>query len=803
MSEKQEVKTLNIEIDGKSYQANPGQMVIQVADNHGIYIPRFCYHKKLSVAANCRMCLVDIEGARKPSPACATPVMDGMKVFTKSEKTLSYQKKVMEFLLINHPLDCPICDQGGECELQDIAMGYGNDVSHYNETKRAFDDPSLGSLIATDMTRCIQCTRCVRFGEEIAGDKELGAMGRGDHTEIGTYVARTVDSELSGNMIDLCPVGALTSKPFRFNARAWELLQRPTISAADGIGAHLFAHVRRNKLMRIVPREHDRINETWIADKDRFAYTGLYTEDRLETPVIKKRDQWQDVSWEEALDFVKVAIETTLKQDGANSIAAIASENSTTEELYLLQKLIRSLGSNHVDTRLKQGSIAHGVTAGMGFNCELKEIESSDFILLIGSQLRKEYPLVNHRVRKAVLDGAQAYALNSTSYDFNYPIETLKIESGELVHAMTAMLKALCQRVKLDFDDLDALQKYFAEVSIPAGIESVVEAMLRSENPVVLLGQDALTNTHFDVLALLNDLIIKAASAKGGILSFNANAKGALAAGMHPYFKAGVAPVGVNERGLGAIEILKGKGDIKLAILHNIEPEFDTIMGMDALKTLEGIDIVVVMSPYITENMRQYADIILPIASHFETDGSFMNISGIHQSFKAVVDPYAEIKTAWKVLRVLGNLLNIAGFDYQRIADVFAELNSQPLHELTFDVNEILRSGIPEAQNALIFSPKLSMYRTDHLLRRATPLAQTRDNQWAQSVHMSVVAAEQQGLMGCCEVVLEVEDRQHRLDLIIDEKLADMSVFLPFALFNPENQSQIRLFHPNHEDASV
>ena len=382
-------KTFSIEIDGEAIEATPGKMLIEVADESGHYIPRFCYHKKLSIAANCRMCLVDVEGARKPSPACATPIMDGMKVFTKSPKTIAYQKKVMEFLLINHPLDCPICDQGGECELQDVAMGYGGDVARYAEEKRVVPDPDLGSLVSTDMTRCIQCTRCVRFGTEIAGVREIGMIDRGDSSKISTYVKHSLASEISGNIIDVCPVGALTSKPFRYKARAWELQQKETLSPHDGLGSNLYAHVRRNQVMRVVPKENEALNEVWLSDRDRFGYEGLNAEDRLTSPIIKKGKDWVEVSWEEAIDFVKTAIQTTTAKSGASALGALASESSTVEELYLLQKLMRGLGSNNIDTRLKQRDFSKDVAAEGGINCTLEEIEQADQILLIGSNLRK------------------------------------------------------------------------------------------------------------------------------------------------------------------------------------------------------------------------------------------------------------------------------------------------------------------------------------------------------------------------------------------------------------------------------
>ena len=721
----QKQKTITIEINDKSYDANPGQMLIQVADQHNIYIPRFCYHKKLTVAANCRMCLVDIAGARKPSPACATPITEGMKVYTNSAKTLSYQKAVMEFLLINHPLDCPICDQGGECELQDLAMGYGRDVSKYNETKRVFGDPSLGPLIATDMTRCIQCTRCVRFGAEIAGDKELGAMGRADHINISTYVAKTVDSELSGNMIDLCPVGALTSKPFRFQARAWELRQYKTISAADAVGANIYAHVRNNQLMRVVPKENEQINETWIADKDRFAYTGVYAGDRIKAPLIKKEGQWQEASWQDALQRVKCLIEATQEQHGGDSISALACPSLTTESLYLLQKLIRQLGSNNIDTRLKQGNSKHSVYSDVGFDCTLKDIESADVIVLIGSNLRKEIPLINHRLYKAVKDnGASVLALNSAYYHFNYPVDTILVESGEMAYATASLLKSVLQHAKHNNSSEALPQRILENLDIAPAIEAMATKLLTAKTPMIIMGFDGLLHKDFSVLYALFSRLKRISGAKGGVLSFGANAQGALMAGVTPDYLPKLNKV--EKKGASAAEILSPSHKTKLLLLADVEPELDCIMGEASLSVLADMK-VIALSPFANKAMLEYADIILPITSHYETDGSFINITGLTQHFKAVIPPYFDSKPLWKVLRVLANVLSLKAFDYQSIAEVYNEFNAIVAGKLDIDIGEILKEGLPGLNGSLNIMPIISMYHTDGLSRRAQPLAETSD----------------------------------------------------------------------------
>ncbi|WP_162896664.1 NADH-quinone oxidoreductase subunit NuoG [Cysteiniphilum halobium] len=777
MSEKEATKQLSIEINGQSYAAKPGEMIIQIADKHGIYIPRFCYHKKLSIAANCRMCLVEVEGARKPSPACATPIMDGMKVFTKSPATLSYQKKVMEFLLINHPLDCPICDQGGECELQDIAMGYGNDVSKYSETKRVFDDPTLGPLVATDMTRCIQCTRCVRFGEEISGDKELGAMGRGDHTQISTYVAKTVNSELSGNIIDLCPVGALTSKPFRFHARAWELQQYATISGADCVGANIYAHTRRNQLMRVVPKENESINETWIADKDRFAYAGVYADDRVTKPMIKKAGAWVDVSWEEALDFIKVAIEQTKAQDGVNAISSLASDSATTESLYLIQKLMRQVGSNNIDTRLMQGAHALTLHTGVGFDCELSEIEDADVTLLVGSYLRKEVPLINHRVHKAVKNGAKVLALNSQEYNFNYTVTTMQVEANEMVYALANLVKAVAQKISQPITSV-AVKKAVESLGISPEIENLATTLISSEKPVMILGFDAMLNKDCaEIYALFTELKSLLA-AKGGVLSFGANAKGALFAGAASEYLPGATEN--LQQGMDAQAILSNK--TKLLLNFGVEPECDSVLGQEALKALQEIDIVAAFTSYATEAMFAYADIILPITTHFEEDGSFINISGHTQRFKAVIPPYEDSKPLWKVLRVLANLLRLDGFDYHNVDAVYQEFVSYERANLVVDVDALFKSGLTALNEGYHVLPAVSMYRTNALLRRATPLQATKDAYYAQSLRVSAAYAKEHGLNESSRVVVDFDGKTYEVDLIIEGALAKQTIIVPFQL---------------------
>lgn len=737
---KEAPKKMQIEIDGKVLEANPGQMLIEVADDNNIYIPRFCYHKKLSVAANCRMCLVDIEKSRKPSPACATPVMDGMKVFTKNKKTLEYQKSVMEFLLINHPLDCPICDQGGECELQDIALGYGKDVSRFTEGKRVVPDPNLGSLVATDMTRCIHCTRCVRFSTEIAGVPEMGATGRGEHMKIGTFVEKTLSSELSGNMIDVCPVGALTSKPYRFRARAWELTQKPTISPHDGFGSNLMVHARRNELFRVVPKENEQLNETWVSDRDRFSYQGVQTESRLEKPMIKKRGEWETVSWEEAIDFVKEALLNVKKNNGSDKIGAIANESQSVEELYLLQKLLRSLGSNNIDTRLRQGNQSANISHGVGLDCSFEAIEKSDFILTVGSNLRKEIPLLNHRVRKAHLNGAKVLSVHSKSINPNFKQSETIVDINEMPLFVLRIIKSALNIKKVELQYQVKLDHLLTNIKVNADTDRIARSLLNAKNPCVLFGQSVIMHQAFNLFYVLFDALKQISNAKGGFVSFAANAKGAELAGALPYQHANGEIL--TEKGLTANEMLINKEALKACILVNVEPEADTLVGQKALETLKNTDYVISLNSYFSQTIGEYADIVLPITSSFESDGTFVNLFGHMQSFKTIVEPLAESKPAWKVLRVIGNFLQLDGFNYQKTDDVLAEIKKVNLentknNESKVNLNDLLPDEIKSTDNKIGRLNSVSLYSVDSMVRRSDNLSQTLDRLYADFCYVS------------------------------------------------------------------
>ncbi len=661
---------VEIEIDGKKVEANPGSMIIEVADQHEVRIPRFCYHKKLSVAANCRMCLVEVGDARKPLPACATPITQGMKVFTRSKLALDAQSAVMEFLLINHPLDCPICDQGGECELQDVSVGYGRDISRFNLGKRAVEDHDIGPLIETEMTRCIHCTRCVRFGEEVAGLHELGVMNRGEHLEISTLVERTVTSELSGNMIDLCPVGALTSKPYRFTARAWELSQRPTVAAHDAVGSHLYAHVIHNEIKRVVPRECEAVNETWISDRDRFSYEGLYHPDRVLTPKIKRNNKWENVDWQTALQFAADLLDEIEPKD----IGALVSPSSTNEEFYLLQKLMRKMGSAHIDHRLQEQDFSDQAQfpdyPTMGVT--LDALQNSDVICLVGSHIRKEQPIISHRIRKAALNACQVAVINPIDYVFNFKVTAKQImPQGDLLTGLAQVVKALLALSEFQGKPNEALKTFLKDIKVSPEASTQAELLLHAKQGVLLLGALALHHPQAANIRALADFISAHTAIKLGFLTLGANAAGAWLMGALPHR----LPFGkaIEKTGHHTQQMLSSNA-IKAYVLLGLEPEYDAADSGLALVALKNAQCVIAINAYQTRAMLDYAQVILPMTPPAEMAGTFINAQGESQAFCAVTEPSGLSRPAWKVLRVLANLLEVEGFDYQNLEDVQKEI---------------------------------------------------------------------------------------------------------------------------------
>lgn len=760
-----------IEVDGKELSARRGQMLIEVTDANDIYVPRFCYHNKLTVAANCRMCLVEVEKAPKALPACATPVMEGMIVRTRSKAAVEAQKAIMEFLLINHPLDCPICDQGGECELQDLAMGYGQDVSRYQEKKRVVKDKNIGPLIQTDLTRCIHCTRCVRFGEEIAGLRELGATGRGENMTIGTYIEKSVESELSGNVIDLCPVGALTSKPFRYSARTWELVQRDAIAPHDSVGSNLHVHVKSDKVKRVVPANNEAINEVWISDRDRFSYEGIYAEDRLHAPMIKRDGEWQQVDWEIALQEVR----NRLGKVNASAIGAIASPSSTLEELYLLQKLMRGLGSSHIDTRLRQVDTSDQDNAPLFpyLGSSISELENINAGLLIGSHVRKEQPILNHRLRKAALKGALISVLNPVDYDLNYDLANKIIVSpGAMVNELAAVLKVIV--------DKDNASLPGNVVSLLNGVEvterhrAIAGSLQDANNAVVLLGNTAMAHPRFSSLRTLAGLLAELTNSRFGYLAEAANTCGAWLSGAVPHRLPGGQPD--PEPGKAITEMFADSLDAYL--LLNIEPELDCWNGNEALQALRQCGLVIALTAYRSEAMNDYADILLPASVFAETSGTYINVAGDVQTFTGVAAPVGESRPAWKILRVLGNYFDLPGFDYVSSTDVLTEVMAaigdiQPdnMGKWSATVRE------PESEQGLQRISDVPMNAIDPVCRRAKALQATSDVADGM-LHINTITAESLKLSAGSEASVQQADASLRLPVHIDDRVPDNCVLI-------------------------
>ncbi len=772
--------TVTIEIDGKTLQADPGAMLIDIADANGIVIPRFCYHKKLSVAANCRMCLVEVEKAPKPLPACATPVTDGMKVFTRSAKAIAAQKATMEFLLINHPLDCPICDQGGECELQDVAMGYGGDVSHYTEGKRVVLDKNIGPLIATEMTRCIHCTRCVRFGEEIAGVRELGATGRGERTRIGTYVEQTVASELSGNVIDLCPVGALTAKPSRYSARAWELRQHDSIAAHDCVGSNISIHTFRGQVNRVVPRDHEEINECWIADRDRFSYQALSAKERLRTPLIKVDGEWKETDWQTALEMAQAAITKTISDYSPDQVGILVSPNATLEEMHLLRKIANRLQCHNIDHRLRQRDFAHqqDMPRFPSLGCSIAALEELSNVLLIGSNPRKEQPMIAHRLRKAAAKGAQICLINQRDYDLAMPVAASVTASYRgMVEQMANLAKAI---PNLDVAALTPEAKaLYSKAVVSDAIGEIASRICADGDSLILLGNQAMANPYFSLIESFARAVAKVSNSRFGYLTEGANTAGAWLSGMVPHRDIAGEPL--DTTALNAQAMLQEPRNLYL--LHNVEPEFDTADAALALKAMHDADHVICLTPFVSSEMKRYASILLPIAAFAETSGSYVNIEGRLQSFTGHT-PVGEnqARPAWKVLRVLGNSLEVEDCDFISSTEVRDALLSR-VGEMTPDNQasvtasaELPAAGTPGPQ-AVYLGSEVNIYRTDNVTRRASALQQTpdaRDN----AVRINSATAERLGIGSARQVSVKYNGTQVSADLLVDETVADDSVWV-------------------------
>lgn len=774
-------KTLQIEVDGQKLPARPGQMLIELTDANDIYIPRFCYHRKLSVAANCRMCLVEVENAPKPLPACATPVADGMKVATRSKLAIEAQKSVMEFLLINHPLDCPICDQGGECELQDIAMGYGSDVSRYQEAKRVVQDKNIGPLIHTDMTRCIHCTRCVRFGEEIAGLREMGATGRGEHMEIGTYIEKSLVSELSGNIIDICPVGALTSKPFRYSARSWEMVQRNAIAPHDSVGSNVELHIKDDRIMRVVPALNESVNEVWLSDRDRFSYEALYDPERLQAPMIKDGVHWRCVPWAEAFEFIGEGLGRVLQSHGAGQLGGLASPAIVLEELYLFQKLLRALGSNNIDHRLRQVDFrqqeADPVSPSLGV--AIADLEELDAVLLIGSNVRKEQPMINHRLRKASLKGADIMVVNSVDYEFNYHVSGKIIKPpADIPNVLLALIKALAG---LRGDPVDEnVGKLIKKVPVDDSIRLMAEKLSAAKNGLLLLGNLAVAHNQFSILKALAQVIAEMGGIKSGFLGESVNSSGACLAGVLPH--RAVAGKAVNNAGLDANAMLHKS--LPAYLLLGVEPELDCWDGQQALNAMRAAEFVVSMTGYESEAMKQYADVLLPIALFAETSGTYVNIEGRPQAFIEAVSPAGSSRPVWKILRVLAGLLEVEGFDYNSHEDVrldtYAAIGDFFSSE-TGDSGSWLVQNTDSIDNkdALQRVSDVPMYRVDAMVRRARSLQQA--DKGRDFIQINAALAKELKVSNGDLLLKEQQGHAYSVPVMISDKVPDNCVFIPSA----------------------
>jgi NADH-quinone oxidoreductase subunit G len=694
---------VEIELDGQKVEVLEGSMVMHAAEKAGTYIPHFCYHKKLSIAANCRMCLVDVEKAPKPMPACATPVTQGMIVRTKTDKAIKAQQSVMEFLLINHPLDCPICDQGGECQLQDLAVGYGGSGSRYEEEKRVVFHKDVGPLISMqEMSRCIHCTRCVRFGQEVAGVMELGMSHRGEHAEIETFVGQSVDSELSGNMIDICPVGALTSKPFRYSARTWELSRRKSIAPHDSSGANVVVQVKNNEVLRVVPLENEDVNECWIADRDRFSYEALNSADRLRAPMIKQGGEWKEVDWQTALEYVANGLNQISKDHGASSIGALVSPHSTLEELHLASTLVRSLGSDNIDYRLRNAEFTK--PEGVRYlGTSIASLSQLQRVLVVGSNLRKDHPLFAQRIRQAQRHGGQVNVITSKALFNGADAWAMPIKHADVQEA-SGWAQSMANVAAVIAAEKGVTAPANGQVTPEA--QAIAKSLLGGERKAILLGNAAAHHANASSLLSLAKWIADNTGATYGYLTEAANTVGAQWAKAQP-----------QSGGLNAAQMLAG--GLKAALLLNTEPVEDSAAGNKAVAALAAMQMVVTLSPFKT-NMA-FSDVLLPIAPFTETSGSFVNAEGRLQSFHAVVKPLAETRPAWKVLRVLANMLGLPQLAFETSQDVLKQISATPLNLSNAGGSEVRLAGQFDTPCVA------SIYQLDSLVRRAPSLQLTAD----------------------------------------------------------------------------
>ena len=758
--EDKQTDTVSIEVDGRELTARKGEMIIQVTDRAGIDIPRFCYHEKLSIAANCRMCLVDVEKVPKPLPACATPVMDGMKVFTQSRRAVDAQRGVMEFLLINHPLDCPICDQGGECELQDLSMGYGRSVSRFTERKRVVEDKNIGPLVATDMTRCIHCTRCVRFLEEIAGTAELGGIGRGEHTEISTFVERNIESELSGNIIDLCPVGALTNKPFRHTARPWEMRARKSIGTHDCLGSHLYYHTRGGRIMRAVPRDNEAVNECWLSDRDRYSHFGLSSDDRLTVPRIRRKDKWQDTDWDTALKAASEAL-----QAAGPKLGVLMSPRATAEEHWLAARMVRGLGSESIDHRLRMSDFSHAAAGQARLDRPTRDVALADAVFLVGSNIRQDQPILGHRVRTAWRrQGAKIMDLNPVAYDFHFDlIERLIVPPQAMVDTLGRVAKAAADATGKALPGGPAGEFIAAREPEPA-IGKVVEALKTADNGFILLGDGALNHVQGGWLRALAEWMAEALEVALIVLPGAANSAGAARNGSLP-----------GNGGFDARAMLENPRQSYL--LWDIEPSFDLADSQLARQAFDQSESVVAITAFVSEELEQIASVLLPLAPVPEASGTWINADGHCEWLDAVGKPPGQAREGWKILRRLGEMAGLEGFGFAELAEVTERLYPSDKETKAGTVMEIPESAAAES---LWRVGDVPVYAGDTLLRRAATLQQTHQA-GPTRVHVNSATAERHGLGNAERVRVSQGEASAVLPLVIDDRIATGAVWLPAA----------------------
>jgi NADH-quinone oxidoreductase subunit G len=745
---------LELEIDGKKLEVPEGSTIMDATNKLGTYVPHFCYHKKLSIAANCRMCLVQVEKAPKPLPACATPVTAGMKVFTHSAPAVQAQKGVMEFLLINHPLDCPICDQGGECQLQDLAVGYGGSASRYTEAKRVVFNKNLGPLISTDMTRCIHCTRCVRFGQEIAGIMELGMAGRGEHAEILSFVGRTVDSELSGNVIDICPVGALTSKPFRYSARTWELWRRKSVSPHCGFGSNLIVQIKTNRVMRVVPLETDDLNECWLSDKDRFSYEGLNSAKRLSKPLMKRDGHWVEVEWQTALEHVANELNRIKTAHGAGAIGALATPHSTLEELHLLAKLTRGLGSENVDFRLRQSDFStDGKTRGAPWlGMKIADLSTLDRVLVVGSFLRKDHPLIAHRLRQIARRRAHINLLHAADDDPLMPVANKAIVAPELIAgALLAIARAAAESKSM------AVPSLAQGATVTDAARKMAESMLSGKSTAVLLGNLAQQVGNAAAVHAAAQTLAGVLGARFGFLGEAANSVGGYLAGAVP-----------GAQGMNARRMFEEPR--KAYLLLNAEVEFDCQDPALAIRGLDQAELVVAFTAF-ADRVADYASVMLPIAPFTETSGTFVNTEGRAQSFNGVVQPLGDTRPGWKVLRVLGNLLGLPGFDFDSSETVRDQVLAADIAgRLSNEIDAAATTPSAKPADGLRRIADVPIHFADALARHAEPLQQTRDAA-APKAWMPSSVLQSVGVAAGARVKVKQGSAEAELEAALDDTL--------------------------------